>query len=202
MTDDPDTCAGRYDWERLIRRVRLGAPAKAVALAMATYADADGSRVRPGVARLAAVTELSERSVYSALKKLRALGLVDCLSRGGHRGEGREASVYRLTIPVDLIDRVELLDPSERPYPTPALGAPWEQSQPAPHDSQPAPGSSQPAPHAAQPAPGAPHHYLPTTHQPTDQRDHHLADVTTDRAREDLDEELFALNGGRRRMHR
>lgn len=202
MPDALDTAASRYEWERLIRRVRLGHPAKAVALAMATYADPDGSRVRPGVARLAAVTELSERSVYSALKKLRSLGLVDCLSRGGHRGEGKEASVYQLAIPVDLMERVELLDPNERPYRTPAPGAPWEGSQPAPHGSQPAPGSSQPAPDGAQPAPGAPHHYLPTTHQPTDQRDHHFADVTTDRAREDLDEELFALNGGRRKAHR
>ena len=193
--DDVDTKADRYEWERLVRRVRLGAPAKAVALAMATYADPDGTRVRPGVARLAAVTELSERSVYSALKKLRALGLVECVFRGGHRGEDSMASAYRLTIPVDLLERVEMLPVSEKAIPQPAPGAGWEYSQPAPHDAQPAPGSSQPAPGSSQPARGAPHHYKgPATDQPTDQRDHHLAEVTTERAREEI-EEFFALNG-------
>jgi DNA-binding transcriptional ArsR family regulator len=180
VTDDHDVGASRYDWERVIKRARLGTPAKAVALAMATYADLDGTKVRPGVVRLAAVTELSERSVYSALKKLTNLGLIECVFRGGHRGESGMASVYRLTIPADLLERVEMLPPSEKPAPTPAPGAGWEHSQPAPDGSQPAPGSSQPAPDDTQPAPGAPHHYRDqASDQTTDQASCSVTEVTT-----------------------
>jgi DNA-binding transcriptional ArsR family regulator len=156
LTDDePQTTATRYDWERIVRRARLGAPTKAVALAMATYADRDGSRVYPGVARLAAVTELSERSVRGALKKLRDVGLIERTFSGGHRGVQSFTDVHRLAIPVDLFEVVEMLDPAE-----------LHGSQPAPGAAQPAGGAAQAARGASQPAPGAPHQVL-TNHQPT-----------------------------------
>jgi DNA-binding transcriptional ArsR family regulator len=202
VTDEDPTTAGRYEWERIIRRARLGAPAKAVALAMATYADGDGSRVYPGIARLVAVTELSDRSVRGALKKLRDLGLIERTYKGGHRGVHAVTDVHRLTIPVDLLERVEMLDPTETPRVQPAGDAAWDEPQPAPGASQPAPGASQPAPDVIPTGTRCTPPVVTNHTPPTDQRDHHLAEVTTDRTREDLDEELFALNGGRRRMHR
>lgn len=144
--------AERFEWERIIRRARLGsAPTKSVALALATYADQDGTRVRPGVDRLAAVTELSERSVKNALKKLREVGLIERVFHGGLRGTRGFADVYRLTIPANLMQRVELL--------------PVDESQGAPGAAQGAARSSQGAPRSSQGAPGAPHH--PSNHPQT-----------------------------------
>lgn len=183
------TAAGRYEWERLIRRVRIGRTTKFVALALATYADADGSRVRPGEARLAAVTELTDRAVRNALKSLRELGLIERVNKGGRHGMYGMADVYRLAIPVDLLDRLELLDVDERPAgsPLPAgTGVPVEAvpnrngttAQPERDDSQPERRRSP----TGTPVPPTTH--LPTTDQHNYQRDDHSEYATTDRARD------------------
>lgn len=161
----------RYEWERLVRRVKLGAPAKSVAAHLAQYADRDGSRVYPGATRLATVTELSERSVRGALKKLRERGWIERVEKGGHRGMQAFTDVYRLTIPADAQRQTEMVDPDENPSPN-------RQDVPAGAGSQPAPGSSQPAGGAAQPAPDdiptgtscTPPTHLPTTYQTNYQR--------------------------------
>jgi len=107
---------GRYEWERLVRRAQLPKPVKLLALVLATYADPDGSRVRPGLPVLASVTGDSERNVRRILAHLvDDLGLLRQLARGGGRGGKGRASVYRLTIPVDLLDRLELLSPEDSP---------------------------------------------------------------------------------------
>src|SRR5437763_8406128 len=67
--DDDDPKISRYEWERWIRRCQLTPTVKLVAFVMAQYAARDGSRIYPGVNRLAAVTGLSERSVRSAQAK-------------------------------------------------------------------------------------------------------------------------------------
>jgi hypothetical protein len=87
---------------------------KYLALMLATYADPDGSRVRPGLPVLAAVTGYEERTVRRHLRRLTDdFGLVQQTARGGGRkGQGR-ASTYRLTIPVDLLERVTLLAPGD-----------------------------------------------------------------------------------------
>ena len=181
MTDD-DTSAGRYDWERVLRRARLGSPTKAVALALATYADHDGSRVYPGVARLSAVTELSERSVRNALSKLRDLGLIERTREGSRNGRRALTDEHRLAIPVDLLDRVELLDPEE----TPARRAADRVGTPAPDDTNTGTsfqntGTSRPDHrHVVHPT-----STRPTTYQPNYQRDDHLENSTTDRADDD-----------------
>lgn len=176
------TSAGRYEWERVVRRVRLGSPAKAVALALASYADQDGSRVRPGVARLSAVTELSERSVRNALTKLRDLGLIERTREGSRNGRRALTDEHRLSIPADLLERCELLDPDESPAPPAAdrLGTP------APHDTN--TGTSFPITGTSRPD----HRHVvhPTTTRPTtnhhnNQRDDHPAYATTDRTRDD-----------------
>lgn len=199
MTDDPiDTTATRYEWERVIRRARLGAPCKAVALAMATYADRDGSRVYPGVARLAAVTELSERSVRGALKKMRDVGLIERIYQGGHRGVHSFTDVHRLTIPVDLLDRVEMLPPGEEVAPQPAPRAAWDVSQPAPGAAQPAGGAAQPAPDDIPTGTRCtPPVSTTTNHQPTqlqNDRSRFVTDVQTARENE-IDADLVVANG-------
>jgi biotin operon repressor len=104
----------RFEWERIVRRVVMPPTQKLVALVLASYADRDGSRVRPGNEVLAAVTGQSERSVKRCLSALRDLGLLVVARRGGGRAGAGKATEYQLTIPVDLLDRVTLLAPGER----------------------------------------------------------------------------------------
>jgi hypothetical protein len=112
MTCQP---AGRFEWERILRRTVLPLRVKFLAFVLASYADADGSNVRPGIERLADVTGLGTATVKRSLKALRdEYGLLEQVRRGGGRGGTGAAAAYRLTIPEDLFDRVELLSPSER----------------------------------------------------------------------------------------
>lgn len=101
----------RFDWERVIRRAVLPQAVRFLALILATYADQDGAHVRPGNVRLVAVTGMSLRTVVRHTATLRDLGLLEKLTNGG--GPARRAADYRLTIPEDLLERVELLDPDE-----------------------------------------------------------------------------------------
>jgi DNA-binding transcriptional ArsR family regulator len=182
---DDDTTANRYEWERVLRRVRLGSPTKAVALALATYADRDGSSVRPGVARLSAVTELSERSVRNALTRLRDLGLIERTREGSRNGRRALTDEHRLAIPVDLLERVELLDPDESPAPPAGDRAARQTGSPAPDDTitgtrYPNTGTSRPD-HRHQVHPTD---TRPSSNQPNYQREDRLRHATTDRARD------------------
>lgn len=105
----------RFEWERLVRRIVMPGPHKLMAFVMASYADADGSRVRPGNDVLAAVTDQSEKNVRRIVTALRELGLLRVAARGGGRGGKGKATEYQLTIPTDLLDRAEVLTPGERP---------------------------------------------------------------------------------------
>lgn len=106
----------RFEWERILKRIRMPKPLKFLALVLATYADEDGSRVRPGQDLLAADTGATDRTVRRQLDDLRdRYGLIEQLTRGGGRGRGRRTSVYRLTIPVDLFDRCDVRSPDDRP---------------------------------------------------------------------------------------
>lgn len=106
---------GRFEWERLVRRILLPKPVKLAALILATYADPDGSRVRPGMDTLAAVTGDSERNARRMVDRLVSLQLVTLVRRGGGRGGKGSASEYRLTIPSDYLDRFDTLGPDDRP---------------------------------------------------------------------------------------
>lgn len=108
--------AERFEWERIVRRIVMPANTKLLALVLATYADQDGTRVRPGNPVLAAVTGQGVATVGRQLRQLRdEYGLLEQTRRGGGRGGTKRASEHRLTIPVDLLDRVELLTPSDEP---------------------------------------------------------------------------------------
>jgi hypothetical protein len=116
LTDNhgPQAC-GRFEWERIVRRLALPMRLKFTAMVIATYADADGSRVKPGSKRLAAVTAQGESTVRKHLGALQEYGLLTLVSRGGGRGGVGKTSEFRLAIPVDLLARVPMLPATERP---------------------------------------------------------------------------------------
>lgn len=101
---------GRFEWERIIRRLTIPSQQKYLALVLATYADPDGSRVRPGVKRLARVMSLTERTVVRSLNPLRELGLLERTKKGNRYAE--ESDEYRLTVPLNLLD-LPMLSPDE-----------------------------------------------------------------------------------------
>lgn len=100
----------RFEWERIVRRVRMPSSAKFLALTMATYADQDGTRVRPGIERLALVMCVSEKTVDRGMSTLRELGLVKLTKRGNRHAN--QSDEYRLTAPASILDR-PILDPDE-----------------------------------------------------------------------------------------
>jgi predicted transcriptional regulator len=116
VTDDDHLMAlDRYEWERVVRRCVLPTTVKTVAAYAAQYANKNGTRIYPGVARLCAVTGLSERSVRAALTTLRELQLITRTRKGSSLGRQALTDEYKLTRPADLVDRVHMLDVAETP---------------------------------------------------------------------------------------
>lgn len=103
----------RFDWERIVRRARIPAGTKYLALMLATYANADGTKVQPGVKRLAIVMQVSRKTVIRGFGDLRELGLVERVKQGNRHAQENDS--YRLTAPWDLPDspHMSLLDPDE-----------------------------------------------------------------------------------------
>lgn len=100
----------RFEWERIVRRVQMHSTTKFLALMLATYADQDGTRVRPGVEKLVLVMCVSEKTVKRALSDLRDIGLIQRTKQGNrHAGMADE---YRLVCPSNLMDR-PMLSPEE-----------------------------------------------------------------------------------------
>lgn len=96
MTAKLHTCS-RGDWEKLIRWLALPATTKAVAYALATFADnKSGENVRPGERLLAQSTGLSTRAVREHIGNLMAEGLIFQRSNGKFNGRRGWASVYVL----------------------------------------------------------------------------------------------------------
>ncbi|MGI5238600.1 helix-turn-helix domain-containing protein [Dactylosporangium sp. CA-139066] len=110
MAEPDDESVTLRQWTDVVRRARLGRTTKAVALTMATYADNDGSRVFPGVARLAVDCELTYNVVQGALRTLRTAGLIEVVRRASRRGQADE---YRLILAANILDRVEVLTPAQ-----------------------------------------------------------------------------------------
>lgn len=93
-------------WTDVVRRARLGSTQKVVAMMLANYADADGSRVYPGIARLVFECELTYSTIKTALRKLRQAGLIEKVGRRG------DADEYRLILHEDLLERVSVPTPA------------------------------------------------------------------------------------------
>lgn len=106
MRDDECTVNA---WVDVVRRARLGRTVKAVGLMLATYADPDGTRVHPGLARLSVDCELSYNVVKDAVAKLRAGGLLKLVRAATPHYRADE---YRLVLHPDLLERVEVLSPA------------------------------------------------------------------------------------------
>lgn len=131
---------GRFEWERIFRRVQVApASVKLLGYTLATYSDTKtGGQIRPGIKRLALTTGASDRQVIRGLKRLEELGLIECVVKGsrfGRAGKGM-ASVYRLTMPADLPQRVPMLSPQDLEQVTPVSGDPLEQVTPMSLDGQ------------------------------------------------------------------
>ena len=91
------TAQPRADWEKLIRWLPLGATTKAVAYALATFADnKTGENVRPGERLLAQATGLSTRAVREHTNVLLEEGLLYRHSNGKFHGRRGWASVFVL----------------------------------------------------------------------------------------------------------
>ncbi|MGC5009776.1 hypothetical protein ACLQ2R_03320 [Streptosporangium sp. DT93] len=117
-----------WDWIRLIRRIELGfnpsptgdpkkristTTVQHVAMTAATYANPDGTRIRPGIPRLARVCRLDTTVVGNCLRRLRDLGLLLRVFAGSGAGRNARADEYRMAIPEGLHERVAMLDPDE-----------------------------------------------------------------------------------------
>ena len=98
------------DWLDVVRRARLGKTVKYVASALATYADADGSRIFPGIARVAVEWELSYNTVKDAYAVLRDYDLIERVRESTGRGRSDE---YRLILGARVMDKVEVLSPAQ-----------------------------------------------------------------------------------------
>lgn len=111
MPDKPDEYAATVRaWVDLVRRARLGRTDKAVAFALAHYADGDGTRIFPGVARLSIECELTYNVVQQVLQRLRRAGLIEVVRRGTTRGRADE---YRLIISPEIVEHVVVMSPTD-----------------------------------------------------------------------------------------
>ena len=67
--------ASKWEWLDALRPRRLGGGNfKAVAMALGSHANKDGTNARPGILRLAYETETSRRTAARAIRHLEALG--------------------------------------------------------------------------------------------------------------------------------
>lgn len=93
--------AGRFRWEKELRTRATSEGMKPshmhVALVMATWANGDGTKVRPTKETIRTATGLGLSTIYDALKYLTQEGWMQQLSQGS--GGSKMASEYRLTIP-------------------------------------------------------------------------------------------------------
>lgn len=173
---------GRFEWERILRRVRVSVPSvKLVGFAIATYASADGSNVRPGQRRLAAVLGTSEMTVRRGQGELEALGMLEMVFKGHSQGRGQAsgyASEYRLTIPSDLLERVPMLDPEELNHRTPVNSDSDKDRTPVSAESEEMPDVGEEIPDTHEETPDiwseTPDTHVPPPHHSHQNKDHNI----------------------------
>ena len=168
MTDAELQPCTRFEWERIVRRIRMPQGTKLLACILAQYGDAQGRHIRPGTDRLAAVTDMGERTVRRHLQALRDLGLVARVRGGGGRGgQGQVAAEWRLTVPTDLLERVDMLGPDEGTAANTVAGDPCGKPLADPVDNRGTPVTQMAAVREAR---EAEHRPLGTEHRPSDAR--------------------------------
>lgn len=102
------------DWIAVVRCARWGKSGptiKVVALMLASYAKANGTKVFPGIARVAVECELGYSTVRRAIGTLEKAGLIEQVKAGNSRRS--QAAEYRLIFHPDLLERVEVLNPNQ-----------------------------------------------------------------------------------------
>jgi len=92
MADDSRAPLSQGAWFALVRRARLPRDLKAAALVVGSYANADGSEVFCGIARLAVDLDCSYSTAQRLLRRLRELE-IEVVRKGRKRGMSDE---YRL----------------------------------------------------------------------------------------------------------
>jgi len=92
----------------LVYARRFGSvPIKAVAVRLADVARDDGTRIYPSLAKIARETELCERAVRLAMRRLQAMGVLVLVAPGGGRNR---PTIYRLDI--DALNALALVNPA------------------------------------------------------------------------------------------
>lgn len=118
-----DIGADTHTWTGVIRRARLAPTVKLIALTVASYADPDGTKVYPGLARLVYECGVGYSTARRALADLRAAGLIERVRRGNRRR--KQADEYRLVLAEDLLDRVAVPSPEEARVAVESISAHW-----------------------------------------------------------------------------
>lgn len=107
-----DHGAAVNEWTSIVKRARMPrTTTKSVALLMATYGNADGAAIYPGVARIAVQLDISYRQVQRELAFLRQVQLLEMTKRQTGRRGWR--ACYRLIIGPDTADLLTVLSPDE-----------------------------------------------------------------------------------------
>lgn len=92
----------RFTWERAIRDISMQPTTKLIVLIAATFANKDGTNVRPGKTQLAAAAGVSTSTVKRALREARTIGVLHLVSHGSTTGRAHLTDVYRLSLPEEL----------------------------------------------------------------------------------------------------
>lgn len=131
MTDRELRPVGYYEWVQIIRRARLGAVIASsgrigangrstrggmsgttftgIALCWASYGNDRGQQIRPGDATVAVDMETTIAAASAVRKALLDIGLLQLV----RPRRGRLGAEYRLTMPEDLYDRLEVPSPAQ-----------------------------------------------------------------------------------------
>ena len=116
----PAERVGRFAWERALDDADLPVRTVLVALALATFASADGTHAFPGEKKLAKRSHLPPSTVREHLKRLRETGWARRVSRGSTGSTRDEADEYHLCVPLAVpaaaaVELVEVLEVLEDP---------------------------------------------------------------------------------------
>jgi hypothetical protein len=99
----------RSTWINLVLRMNIPPQRKAVAFALSSFANPDGTRVFPGQGKVADMANLHETNARKHIKALVAAGMLIVVKRGG--GRGGATNSYRLARPADITTLPLWLDP-------------------------------------------------------------------------------------------
>lgn len=98
-------------WMDLVRRARVSKELKLAMLVFGSYADADGTNIFCGIARLAVDCDVSHKTASRYLSWMREVGFVELVARGNRRRGLSDR--YRLILDPALQGRIDLPDPDQ-----------------------------------------------------------------------------------------